>query len=161
HLLMLLFFIAFYTGMRLGEIVNMRRNWINFEENTITIISDYGFSSKSKKERKIPIHNNILEILVSNTNNIQMKDFVFRKGLKNGYKKDNVSKKFKKIVRSCGLNDKIHFHSLRHSFASILVQKGISLYVVKELLGHENLSTTQVYSHLQISNLNEAIQQFD
>ena len=45
-----------------------------------------------------------------------------------------VSKQFKKSVRAAELNDKIHFHSLRHSFASNLVQKGVSLYVVKELL---------------------------
>lgn len=59
---------------------------------------------------------------------------------------DFVSKQFKKSVRAAGLNDKIHFHTLRHSFASMLVQRGVSLYVVKELLGHEDLSTTQIYS---------------
>ncbi len=53
--------------------------------------------------------------------------------------------------------DKIHFHTLRHSFASLLVQKGVSLYVVKELLGHEDLATTQIYLHLQKQNLLDAV----
>jgi integrase/recombinase XerD len=70
---------------------------------------------------------------------------------------DYVSKKFKKAVRACKLNDKVHFHTLRHSFASLLVQKGVSLYVVKELLGHEDLATTQIYSHLQEDNLRQAV----
>ena len=68
-----------------------------------------------------------------------------------------ISKQFKKSVRAAGLDDKIHFHTLRHSFASMLVQRGVSLYVVKDLLGHEDLSTTQIYSHLQKQNLMDAV----
>jgi len=70
---------------------------------------------------------------------------------------DFINKQFKKAVRAAKLNDKIHFHTLRHSFASMLVQRGVSLYVVKELLGHEDLSTTQIYSHLQNQNLMDAV----
>lgn len=60
-------------------------------------------------------------------------------------------------MRKSNLNDKIHSYSLRHSFASILVQRGISLYVVKELLGHKDPATTQIYSHLQQQNLRDAV----
>jgi len=56
------------------------------------------------------------------------------------------------------VNEKIHFHSLRHSFASALVQRDVSLYAVKELLGHENIKTTQIYSHLQRENIIQAIE---
>jgi integrase/recombinase XerD len=70
---------------------------------------------------------------------------------------DYISKTFKQAVRDAELDNSIHFHSLRHSFASSLVQKGVSLYVVKELLGHEDLATTQIYSHLQKENLTEAV----
>ena len=65
------------------------------------------------------------------------------------------------MLRKAKLNDDIHFHTLRHSFASILVHRGVSLYVVKELLGHEDLSTTQIYSHLQKENLYSAISLFN
>ncbi|MBK7497981.1 MAG: tyrosine-type recombinase/integrase [Ignavibacteriales bacterium] len=56
-----------------------------------------------------------------------------------------MSKQFKAAVRSANLNNDIHFHNLRHSFVSNLVQRGVNLYVVKELLGHENIKTTQLY----------------
>ena len=68
-----------------------------------------------------------------------------------------ISKQFKKIVCKSNLNKKIHFHTLRHSFASILVQKGVSLYVVKELLGHEDLATAQIYGQLTTFDLAKAI----
>ena len=70
---------------------------------------------------------------------------------------DFISKQFKKAIRKAELSEEIHFHSLRHSFASALVQRGVSLYAVKELLGHENIKTTQIYSHLQKENLMEAV----
>ncbi len=70
---------------------------------------------------------------------------------------DFVSKQFKLAVRETGLDDNIHFHTLRQSFASRLAQKGVSLFVIKELLGHEDIKTTQIYSHLQTQNLEEAV----
>ncbi len=72
-----------------------------------------------------------------------------------------VSKNFKKAVRKSKLSERIHFHSLRHSFASILVQKGASIYVVKELIGHSDISTTQIYSHTNLENLRNAIQKLN
>src|SRR5690606_12285136 len=144
-----LFLTAFYTGMRIGELVNMKWSWIDLKQNIITVQCSESFTTKSKKERIIPIcatlRNNILSRFPKIVK-ISTDEFVFSRipGIK--LNEDFVSKKFKKVVRAVGLNEKIHFHTLRHSFASLLVQRGVSLYVVKELLGHENLITTQIYS---------------
>ena len=59
------------------------------------------------------------------------------------------------------MDKSIHFHSLRHSFASNLAQQGVSLYVIKELLGHSSVSTTEIYSHLNFETLKEAISVLD
>ncbi len=152
-----LFKVAFNTGMRLAELVNMRLNWIDFHNRLIKIKCDSHFSTKSKKERIIPMNNNVFDILMNTDLIINLDDYIFRKvpGVK--LNNDYVSKNFKKCVRAAGLDDKIHFHTLRHSFASVLIRKGVSLYIIKELLGHEDLSTTQVYSHLQQQNLMSAV----
>lgn len=137
----------------------MQWNWIDFLQNQITVKCSDDFQTKSKKERIVPMSEKVRSILFRRFNSAShiSSEVVFysRKG-KMLYQ-ETISKQFKKIVRKSNLSDKIHFHTLRHSFASILVQKGVSLYVVKELLGHEDLATTQIYSHLQKRNLMEAV----
>lgn len=153
-----IFTTAFYTGMRLGELVNMKWNWIDFTQNIITIKNSREFNSKNKRERIIPIHQKVQTILQTRYQLGRFENtlvFCRYEGIK--LNEDFVSKQFKKAVREAKLNDKIHFHTLRHSFASALVQRGISLYAVKELLGHGNIKTTQIYSHLQKDNLREAV----
>ncbi len=155
-----LFTTAFYTGMRRSELINMKWNWIDFEQNIINVQCSDTFTTKSKKERIIPISPTLMALLANQLPKvieIDKNNFVFTRipGIK--LTDDFVTKQFKISVRAGGLDDKIHFHTLRHSFASMLVQRGVSLYVVKELLGHEDLSTTQIYSHLQNQNLMDAV----
>jgi len=159
QLLKNIFTTAFYTGMRLNEILNIKWSWINFSQDIITVKNSDGFKTKSKSERIIPIHHKVKSILLGYfpLGTQPKNDLIF-------YRKNNIklngefiSKQFKEAVRAADLNDDIHFHSLRHSFASNLVQRGVNLYVVKELLGHENIKTTQIYSHLTQSSLSNAV----
>ncbi len=154
-----LFTVAFYTGMRLGELVNMKWSWVDLNENQIIVKCSDSFTTKSKRERVIPINQNLKSVLqksIPKVFNIKT-SYVFTNKKGSRLNENYVSKKFKAYVRAAGLNEKIHFHTLRHSFASLLVQKGVSLYVIKELLGHESLTTTQIYSHLQQQNLRDAV----
>ena len=157
-----IFTVAFYTGLRISEILNMKWHWINFFQNQITVKCSEDFITKNKKERIIPMSEKVKNILYNRFNfashNPNEVVFYQKKGIK--LLPNFVSKQFKNSVRMSNLSEKIHFHTLRHSFASLLVQKGVSLYVIKELLGHEDLSTTQIYSHLQKQNLRDAIKLF-
>jgi site-specific recombinase XerD len=152
-----LYNVAIYTGMRLGELVNMKRGWIDLQKNIITVKNGNTFQTKSKKERIIPFGQQLKNIFEKYSKAADKNDYIFTrvKGIK--LNEDFISKKFKKAVRAADLDDRRRMHDLRHSMASMLVQKGVSLYVVKELLGHENISTTQIYSHLQQDNLEKAI----
>ncbi|MCL5028313.1 MAG: tyrosine-type recombinase/integrase [Bacteroidetes bacterium] len=151
------FLIAYYTGMRQDELANLKWDHINFEFSNIIIKNTDEFVTKSKRERIIPISKNILPLL-NELKNTEHSDYVITN--ENGYKYHpaTFSHVFKYAVRKARLSDEIHFHSLRHSFASNLVRKGVSLYVVKELLGHSEIKTTQIYSHLDSSNLIAAIE---
>lgn len=155
-----IFITAFLTGMRLGEILNLKWNAVDLIDQILTVKNTREFTTKNKRDRIIPI-NQELKIIIKNrfpkVIDLNIDEFVFWKikGVK--LNNDYVSKNFKKSVIAAGLDNKIHFHTLRHSFASQLVQKGVSLYVVKELLGHQDLRTTQIYAHISSANLVDAI----
>lgn len=68
-----------------------------------------------------------------------------------------IAHMFKKFVRKAGLNERLHFHSLRHTFATCLVQSGVSIYEIQKLLGHSSIVITQMYSHLAASELHRAV----
>ncbi len=189
--------IAFYSGMRLDEIVNLK--WKNVDlENRVITVGDENFITKGRKQRFIPIGEEAFEILVrreksnvkSETRNVggitpydskpvarlirlnqtvgdpstspgMTNEFVFCKKDGSKYCGNYVSRKFKDACKAAGMDATIHFHSLRHSFASNLVQKGVPLYTIKELLGHSSISTTEIYSHLNMETLREAVKKLD
>ncbi len=138
----------------------MKWDWIDLEQNIIKVKCSVSFTTKSKKERIIPICSTLRVLLTKlfpRIIDLDKNNFVFTRNQNIKLNENFVSKQFKKSLRAACLDEKIHFHTLRHSFASMLVQRGVSLYVVKELLGHEDLSTTQIYSHLQQQNLMNAV----
>ncbi|MCL5030081.1 MAG: site-specific integrase [Bacteroidetes bacterium] len=165
---------AFYTGMRLDEIVNLRWKNVDVEKRIITV-GDENFITKGRNQRFIPIceeaekaiENLELRIQNENKNIISIRsqkynrDFVFCKSNGERFTGDYISKRFKLACKAAGFDNTIHFHSLRHSFASNLAQKGVSLYTIKELLGHSSISTTEIYSHLNVESLREAIKKLD
>jgi len=125
---------AFYTGLRLSELINLKWDSVDFAREIITVKNTAEFTTKSKKERIIPMHKTVSQ-LMRNLEKTSKSKYIFSNPYNFKLTADYISRKFKKAVRASGLSDAIHFHSLRHSFASNLVRKGVSLYVVKELLG--------------------------
>lgn len=166
---------AFYTGMRLNEIVNLTWRNVNLTTRIITV-GDEQFTTKGRNQRYIPICEEVFEVLVKcktkdvkgTTSSIlplskveKLNGYVFCKPNGEVFTGDYISKTFKKACREAGIDKDIHFHSLRHSFASNLVQKGVNLYTIKELLGHSSIATTEIYSHLNMDALKAAIRTFD
>lgn len=155
-----IFITAYMTGMRREEILSLSWQSVDLNQSLIRVKNTESFTTKSRKERMIPVNRTLAGILKSRIPKVISlagPEYVFTRvpGIKlNG---NYISKAFKKSVRISGLTDEFHFHTLRHSFASLLVQKGVSLYFVKQLLGHSSISTTQIYSHLAADSLFDAV----
>ena len=148
------------TGIRLSEFTHLRWRDVNIERKIISIESSSQFRTKSGKRRDIPLSDTVLYMLKQKSVAQQtdsLDDYVFRWNNKK-ILEIVLSRKFKGYVRSCKLRDsRLHWHSLRHTFASWLVQDGVSIYAVQQLLGHADVKTTQVYSHLQPDQLHDEV----
>jgi integrase/recombinase XerD len=145
---------AFYTGMRISEILNLR--WVNvdLQKKQIRVCNSEDFVTKTGTERTIPIHPKVSEML-SKIDKSQ--EYVFSKNGVYRYTRNYVSNRFKHYATKAGLPKNIKLHSARHSFASLCVQSGVDIYAVKSLLGHSNITTTQIYSHLSSHSLQDSI----
>ena len=148
--------VLFATGTRISELINLKLNQIDFDECIIRVLG------KGKKDRIIPIGNTALEYLSLYIKEYRpfilktrVSDYVFVN--KNGTKmsRQGFFKILKKLVASSGIEKEISPHTLRHSFATYLLNNGADLRVIQELLGHENLVTTEIYSHLSNKKIEE------
>ncbi len=155
---------AFYTGCRLSEIINLRWQNVNLEKKMLTI-GDEKFQTKTRQSRDIPICKQIYPMLDSMYSARLISPlptaFVFTKGNGFRYNSDYVSKSFKKLCRELKLDERIHFHTLRHSFTSHLIIGNVNIYTISKLLGHSSVKTTEIYAHLSDEALFEAMNAFD
>jgi site-specific recombinase XerD len=150
------FLFAVLTGMRLSEILNLEWSGIDFEKKLILVSNSEVFLTKTGKMRVVPMSDRVLELLREIRSKNEESRFVFEfKSYK--LSKSYVDHKFREYRISAGLAEGVSFHSLRHTFATWLVQSGASIYEVQKLLGHSDIKVTQIYSHLLASELHNAV----
>jgi integrase len=146
---------AVLTGMRRGEILSLKWSQVNAERRVVTIESCPTFKTKAGKRRIIPL-NETAVFLLESRRTLSPSEFVFT--FKDGPIPEGwLSHKFKKYVQDLKLAEGLHFHSLRHTFASWLVQSGATLFEVQKLMGHSSSSVTEVYSHLQPEQMHNTV----
>jgi integrase len=129
-------YIAVFTGLRLGEIKSLRRE--DVDEEYIYLRPSV---TKNKKGRKLPLSKELQRFF-------QTASFDYD---------HHIGRPFLRIIDELGIED-FRFHDLRHTFASWLVQAGVDLYTVKELMGHSSIKMTQRYAHLSKGNLKSAME---
>jgi integrase/recombinase XerC len=154
------------TGIRISELTTLRLPQIQLEGKTIKVMG------KGSKERIVVFGNSLKNILIEyldKRNEIEKfneSDYLFPQNKKNksGKLHSHLHQKtiyniVKKYIKSSLADEKLSPHSLRHSFATHLLNNGADIMSVKELLGHNSLSSTQIYTHIQTKKLKEAYNQ--
>src|SRR5438067_290873 len=131
--------VALHSGMRLGEILNLRRHDLDFASGFI-LVRD----SKNGESRHVPADATLFALFRAYPHRPST-DLVFSSS--SGGHIVDVRTGFQNACKRAGLTD-LHFHDLRHTFASQFVMSGGDLYILKEILGHKSITMTQRYAHL-------------
>lgn len=144
--------LMYSSGLRLSELINLDMNEIDFSDALVTV------TGKGKKTRTVPVGRYAVKALkawLKRRNHFaddnETAIFVSRRGQRISAR--NIQQRLKQWAIKQGLANHVHPHMLRHSFASHLLESSGDLRAVQELLGHADISTTQIYTHLDFQHL--------
>lgn len=151
HRLVLMF--LYYTGVRLNEIINLKWEDIDIQRGVIHLKV-----AKGEKERIVFLHDNLRKFV--EYFNLKKEGFVFLSNFGKKYNKRTIQVIVKNAAKKAGIGKKITPHTLRHTFATHLLEAGADIRHIQKLLGHANLQTTQIYTHVankDIKNLSKLL----
>ena len=152
---LLLYFveISIATGARYSELLNLK--WVDVDLSRAVCVLR---NTKNGKDRYLPLSNVALSYFYSlkAISNPESSVYCFTHP-RTGRQMKSFKSSWKRACENAGLNP-FRFHDLRHTFASALVQSGVPIYEVKELLGHSSVVTTQRYAHLSQDRLRHAVE---
>jgi len=149
-------------GLRVSEVVNLKISCLYLDVGFIKVIG------KGDKQRLVPIgadaikYINIYRNSIRNQMNIVngQEDFLFLNRRGKGLTRVMIFIILKELVKKAGINKNVSPHTFRHSFATHLVEGGADLRAVQEMLGHESITTTEIYTHLDRDYLRKTLQQY-
>lgn len=144
--------LALNTGMRKGEILSLEWSEVDLKRRIVTVS---GAKSKSSLTRHIPLNDEAYQVLASWREQTDSKKLVFTSSV-TGEQISNLNTSWRNALKGAEIYG-FRFHDLRHTFASNLAMKGISLNTVRELLGHHSIEMTLRYAHLAPEHKAEAV----
>jgi len=148
--------LMYATGIRVSELISLTVNSINWQVGYLVVVG------KGSKERIVPVGKSAIDYMTQYVNEGRLKllkgkrtNFFFVNRSGNGLTRQGFWKIIKKYATKSGLHKKIHPHTFRHSFATHLLEGGADLRSVQVMLGHSDISTTQIYTHVTRERLKE------
>tara|TARA_B100001063_G_scaffold192631_1_gene183920 strand:+ start:642 stop:1538 length:897 start_codon:yes stop_codon:yes gene_type:complete len=153
--------VLYGTGIRVSELIHLKLSNIFFKENIIKIVG------KGNKERFVPLGNiasneikEYIKIRKSNIIDSRFSDILFLNRYGRGLTRSMIFKIISDSCKKIGLDKKISPHTLRHSFATHLLKNGADIRTIQLILGHENITTTEIYTHLDTYYLGEVLKNY-
>lgn len=149
-------------GLRVSEVINLKLSQLYLDVGFIRVVG------KGNKERLVPIGSSAINYILLYTNTIRVhnppqkgeEDLLFLNRRGKRLSRVMIFLIIKDLVKKAGITKSISPHTFRHSFATHLVEGGADLRAVQEMLGHESITTTEIYTHLDREYLRKTLQQF-
>jgi integrase len=155
--------VAVCTGLRRGELRNLRWQDVDLEHGVLHVRNreDGSFRTKGGDERTVPLAGDALDALrrMSQERDDDLDGPVFTGQDGRPIHAERMSRRLKFFVEKAKLDERLHFHSLRHTCASWLSMRGVPLRIIQEILGHASVSQTEIYSHLQPEVMHRAMEE--
>lgn len=136
------------TGVRVGELVQLKMRDIDISRGVLCV-----FQGKGKKDRLTLLPESLKEILIRQSKLKTPDDFLFTNGRGGRLTEASIQKIAALAAKRAGIGKNVSPHTLRHSFATHLLENGTDIRYIQELLGHAKLQTTQIYTHVADNNL--------
>jgi len=131
-------------GLRISEVINLKQSDLDFDRMQIHIRQ-----SKYNKDRYVPLSKMMVRGLKVYYESVRPKTWVFNgKSYGSSYSKQAVQRIMRKQVKICGITKKATVHTLRHSYATHLLEDGLDIITIQHLLGHAAIATTMIYLHV-------------
>jgi len=154
--------LLYACGLRVSEACGLKLSLLRLNEGYIIV------TGKGNKQRLVPIHAEAIKYLQlylehersMTTPSPSHSDTVFLSNRGAALTRQSVFMKLKKFAALAGIRKNISPHTMRHSFATHLIERGADLRIVQQLLGHESITTTEIYTHVSAKHLGEKIAQF-
>jgi len=140
-----IFHMIYSCGLRISEAINLRLSDVDFERKTIFVRR-----GKSKKDRYTVLGDRMIQLLREYYSLYSPEDRLFFSRTKERpISTDAIQRKFRQLVAKTELPKKVHVHTLRHCFATHLLENGTNIVYIMRLLGHSSIQTTMIYLHVQ------------
>lgn len=148
--------LIYSCGLRVSECVNLKIKDIDSKRMLLRIDQ-----SKGNKDRFIPITNKMLLLLREYYKEYKPKEFLFEGQFEKYYSARSIQAILKKAIRNCKIKKQITVHSLRHSYATHLLEQGTDISLIQKILGHKDIRTTLLYTQISSSQLNKIKNPFE
>lgn len=149
-------------GLRVTELINLKVSDLFFDEGFIKI------TGKGDKQRFVPIGTNTIKYIQIYRDQVRVhqepkpkaEDTLFLNRRGNGLTRAMIFTIIKQLAEKAGIKKNISPHTFRHSFATHLLENGANLRAIQQMLGHESITTTEIYTHVETSHLTQVMEKF-
>ncbi len=145
-------YLLYGCGLRIQELIDLKWSHIDRESGVIYVIQ-----GKGKKDRKVQLYPDLIQLLENYYREFRVEckgnPYVLKGQVKQQYTQSSINQVLKQLAKKSGIRRNVHAHLLRHSYASHMLESGIDLRTIQELLGHSDVRTTQCYTHISAKRI--------